>query len=177
MRRRSAGPAIAKSCSRSAPTGAHEGLCRCPQVLSSSGFALTVGFARLGGGSDLNCRGAIGIAQRQLLARGAVEGELGERFPSELRVWTRGVEIGKRDFLGTIRRRSRETFGPPSRFRLSAPSDDFGKRPKPEAPSADHYSAKSSRRSCRIARSIQGSDAPTCSFRHLVKPGLFPQVR
>jgi len=56
------------------------------QVLSNPEFAPVVGFAWLGGGSDGSWRGAFGIAQRQIPARVTGEGELGGRFPSELRV-------------------------------------------------------------------------------------------
>src|SRR5262249_28376863 len=64
------------------------------QVLSSSEFALAVGFARFGGGSDGSWRGALGITQRQIPARVAGEGKLGRRLPSELRVWSYVVVIG-----------------------------------------------------------------------------------
>ena len=46
------------------------------------------------GWSDGSWRGALGIAQRQIPARMAGEGELGRRFPSELRVWSCVVVIG-----------------------------------------------------------------------------------
>jgi hypothetical protein len=46
-----------------------------PQVLSNREFALAIEFARLGGGSDGSWRGALGIAQRQIPARMAGEGE------------------------------------------------------------------------------------------------------
>src|SRR3954454_2435544 len=65
-----------------------------PQVLSSSEFAPGVLVARLGGGSDGSWRGALGIAQRQIPARMAGEGELGRRPPSELRVWSCVVVVG-----------------------------------------------------------------------------------
>lgn len=64
------------------------------QVLSSPEFAAAVGFARLGGGSDGSWRGALGIAQRQIPAGMAGQGELGRRLPSEPRVWSCIVEIG-----------------------------------------------------------------------------------
>lgn len=54
---------------------------------------IRLGFARLGGGSDGVWRGALGIAQRQIQARVAGEGELGRRLPSELRVWSCVVVI------------------------------------------------------------------------------------
>jgi hypothetical protein len=65
-----------------------------PQVLSGPEFAVAVGFAGLGGGSDGSWRGALGIAQRQIPARMEGEGKLGWRPPSELRVWSCVVVIG-----------------------------------------------------------------------------------
>lgn len=58
----------------------------CLPVLSVPEFALAVGFAQLGGGSGGSWRGVLSIAQRQLPALVAGEGEFGQRLPSELRV-------------------------------------------------------------------------------------------
>ncbi|PWE77151.1 hypothetical protein XF30_10535 [Bradyrhizobium sp. SUTN9-2] len=55
-----------------------------PQISSSSEFAQAMDLPSWDGASDGSWRGAIGIAQRQIPARVAGEGELGGRLPSEL---------------------------------------------------------------------------------------------
>lgn len=64
-----------------------------PPVLSSPGFALAVGLARLGGGSDGIWRGALGTAQRQIPARIAGESKFARRIPSQPRVWSCVIAI------------------------------------------------------------------------------------
>jgi hypothetical protein len=86
-----------------------------PKVLSSPEFALAVGFAQLGGGSDESWRGALSIAQRQIPARVA-EGAAGDDRRVES---LRGIKLG-----GWGRRwRRAEPPGP-----LAEPRGGYGRR-------------------------------------------------